>query len=364
MSFIPSQDIIGKAFAIAGLALAAPASYYFRMPSRILDYVQLVFIFASTYASGTTLFSGYLDYSWLSFMPSFLDKYCTTGDYICTYGYLLSPAIAWLGAAFFMLILLKLIGLKKENVGFRPFYLFWKGFLRWFMCPLVYYSTNILVKKLQAKTIDKDFIASAGVLGFFVLFTWIELIGLKCAQKESENIWKKWMEYFSHLRIMFIAALIVIGSLVDPLAKYFIYGPLCLYFLLYSFKYVFTFKVCERVFFLLGEAVLITLFSIFLFKPSYVSTYSLDLFGLAIVILLEILLFLPKLVSRCKAKSEDEDGSVAPEKNEDDRPIKPARGNSYGQSSFEELNSSVTSPRRDRETKNEGKNETKNVRRR
>jgi hypothetical protein len=59
-SFIPSQDIIGKAFAIAGLSLVAPSTYFFRNYSRVLDYVQMFYVFSLAYATGTTLFSNNL----------------------------------------------------------------------------------------------------------------------------------------------------------------------------------------------------------------------------------------------------------------------------------------------------------------
>jgi len=45
---------------------------------------------------------------------------------------------------------------------------------------------------------------------------------------------------------------------------------------------------------------MITLFSLFIFNPDYILQYDLDLIGLAIVIVLDILLFLPKLVSYCR----------------------------------------------------------------
>ncbi len=49
-----------------------------------------------------------------------------------------------------------------------------------------------------------------------------------------------------------------------------------------------------------GECIIITLFSLFLFAPNYISTYDLDLIGLATVIIIEIALYIAKLVSFCK----------------------------------------------------------------
>jgi hypothetical protein len=111
MSFLPEQSTIGIALAIAGLALAAPCSLVNRMYSRSLDLAQMLYIFSIVFTPGVTLFSDYLDYSWLSFMPSFLQS-CNTGDFICTYGYLISPAIVWAGAAFLLVIIFKIFNCK------------------------------------------------------------------------------------------------------------------------------------------------------------------------------------------------------------------------------------------------------------
>lgn len=74
--FIPSQDLIGKAFSIAGLALVGVSTYFFRNYSRVLDYAQLFFIFTAIYASTTLTFSDNLRWSTIEFMPSFIDSYC------------------------------------------------------------------------------------------------------------------------------------------------------------------------------------------------------------------------------------------------------------------------------------------------
>ena len=56
-SFIPSQSTIGQVFAIAGLTLVAPSTYFFRNYSRVLDYVQMFYVFALVYATTTGVFS-------------------------------------------------------------------------------------------------------------------------------------------------------------------------------------------------------------------------------------------------------------------------------------------------------------------
>jgi len=166
------------------------------MYSRVLDYAQMLYVFAIAYVivSPTALstdpihFSKRLDYSFLSFMSSFMNSLisgCSSTDYACKYGNLFSPAICWLGVAIGMLIIIKLVSIKKHNAKYLPFYNFWKGLMRWFMAPLIYYSTDMLIiQNRKYGTTDRDFYASAGVLAFFALYTLIELIGLKLMQKE------------------------------------------------------------------------------------------------------------------------------------------------------------------------------------
>lgn len=174
-SFIPQQDNLGMGFAISGLALICFSTYYRRAYSRILEAVQMTYLFAFIFTPTTALFSNKLGYSWLSFMPSFLN-YCTAGDFSCTYGYLLSPAICWAGAALLSLIIIKIIGRCKPSVKFEPFYNFYKGLFRWTFGPLIYFSTLVLITSLQNNSKDKDFIASAAVLGYSAAICFIELI--------------------------------------------------------------------------------------------------------------------------------------------------------------------------------------------
>ena len=183
-------------------------------------------------------------------MPSFIDKGVDCNDskfnYICNYGHLVSPLIAWLGVALLMLFIIMLVQCKKRHVRYQNFYNFWKGFNRWYLAPIVYYSSNTIIDKLRAETnqTDEEFIAAAVLLGYCVLWPHVELIGYKCTQTAEDNIWKKWIEYFSHLRMILIVLLANYSLKFDAIAKYFIYGVLVLYQLLYMCNYKFTFKCC------------------------------------------------------------------------------------------------------------------------
>lgn len=349
-SYIPSQDLIGKAFAVAGLALVAPSTYYFRNYSRVLDYVQLFYAFAFTYAFTSGDFSLKLSWGFLSFMPSFLTSYCSTGDYLCQNGYLVSSLISWFGVALLMLLIIKIVSCKRTGTQYQPFYNFWKGLLRWSFGPLVYMSTGQIVTQLQGgkSIMGWNFLAPAVVCVVLFLWMFVELIGYKCIQREEENTWKKWCDFFSHFRMASVMALIVISAQVNSLAQYFIYGPIVIYDLVLLIKYKFTFKVMERLIFIIDEAILLVVFSCFIFNSQYIYTNNLDLLGLAIVILLDLLLFIPKLVSHCRSDEDQSDPEVNPEK---ESPRSPRKKPTYEpdllpENSFDNLRNDSPSPRR------------------
>lgn len=116
MSYInENYEIIGKALAIAGLALAPLTTFFARHYSRSLYFAQLLVIWGLIFLTSLTpTLSGYLTYSWMSFMPSFTTNWCTIGDYSCNYGDLLSPGIVWLAGALFFFLLIKMIACKKR----------------------------------------------------------------------------------------------------------------------------------------------------------------------------------------------------------------------------------------------------------
>ena len=177
------------------------------------------------------------------------------------------------------------------------------------------------------------------------------MIGYKCTQRPEDNIWRKWIEYFSTWRIIAIVLIANFTLKFDTLAKYFIYGALVIYEIFYLVKYKFTFKCCERFIFILQEAIIICVYSIYTFKDQYLSDYDIDIIALFLVFVLEVLLFLPKLYRYCKSDGEDEEEgeAVNPEQR-----ARVRRQNSFGDVDAGELshdklaNSNVGSPRRGR----------------
>lgn len=299
---IPYQSTLGLAFSIAGLALVAPVTFFFRTYSSSLDTAQLLYVFVLVLAPTSSLFSANLGASWLNFMPSFLN--CNIGNYVCSYGYLLSALISWTGAVILLFIIFRLIAIKKTNLSYQPFYSFFRGFLRWTLPPLAYNSTYVLIKSLQSKNLNNDFISSIVVLGFLIFVAFMELIVHKCYQKKDGNIWKKWIYFLNHARIIIMMVLLVVSLTINVSAKYVLYAPILIYDIIYLFKYKFSFKVFERIIFILSESTLITIYSLFIFEQSYIIRYSLDFLALAFIIFLELFMLLFKMYSHC-SKSGD-----------------------------------------------------------
>lgn len=92
---------------------------------------------------------------------------------------------------------------------------------------------------------------------------------------------------------------------------------------------------------------MITIFSLFLFNNQYIFNNNLDLLGLGIVILLELLIFFPKLVSACKSGEEESDPIVNPEIDRRGSPRKSMVDVELaGEMSYDNLRGSDASPRR------------------
>jgi uncharacterized membrane protein len=155
----------------------------------------MLYIFSSVYGSTTTPpYSTNLNYSWLTFMPSFTSFYCNNGDFSCNYGYLISPALCWLAGAILIFLIMKIAGCCKRNAKFLSVYNFYKGFSYWFMPPLVYYATLAVISALQKGVLSTTtFITALIVLGVTFAVALIELIAYKAAQREEDNVWRKWL---------------------------------------------------------------------------------------------------------------------------------------------------------------------------
>ena len=164
MSTVPEGSTIAQALSIAGLTLVPLCSYYFRIYSQTLDFAQMLYVFWLTFAPMTAIPSRFLDKA--------VDCKDAKFAYICQHGHLVSPLIAWLAVALLMLLIIKLVQCKKPHVRYQKFYNFWKGFNRWYMAPLVYYSSNTLIDRLRADSdkMNEEFMSAAIILAFWAIW--------------------------------------------------------------------------------------------------------------------------------------------------------------------------------------------------
>ena len=81
---------------------------------------------------------------------------------------------------------------------------------------------------------------------------------------------------------------------------YIVYGIMAIYMLIYSCKNKFTFNVMERLLFWLGEALMISVFSFFLFRVEWLHNYYFDLFFISGVLLMDGVCYVVKIVYLCK----------------------------------------------------------------
>ena len=93
-TIVPSQDIIGTTISAVALALSVPHYFVFNTHLRILDFLQLVYVFSSV---TTSMFGAQLSTSWLKFMPNFYSSFCDAGSYPTSVGYALSAGTVLVG---------------------------------------------------------------------------------------------------------------------------------------------------------------------------------------------------------------------------------------------------------------------------
>lgn len=103
-----------------------------------------------------------------------------------------------------------------------------------------------------------------------------------------------------------IAVLLALGfSYNSQIPYYFIYVIKAIYEIIYLCAYNFTVGPLEKFVFLLGEAIFIVIFSLFLFKSDSIPENELDFFALAILIVIDIFIFFPKFfIYACQKPTE------------------------------------------------------------
>ena len=296
MGFISSEalDALGLGYSIVGIALVAPICFGFRQYFRFLDHLQIFYLLFLGLASSSKIFSGQLDESWVLFPRNFY-IFCNSGDFVCSVGFPLSFMSCLLVFLVIVRIIVAIETCRNSQIRFEPVYTFFKGFFRWSYLPLTYYSLYFMIKSIQG---TKDsLISSIVVLAFCLLFPVIQLIAYKCIQKEDEDIWRKWIEFFSYLRLILVAVLVVCADLMQSTAPYyFIYGIYVLYAVIYAWKNKFVFPVGGRIIFILGELCAMTVSFFFIFQKALMVDYYLDLFFISGILLLDVCYYIAMTV--------------------------------------------------------------------
>lgn len=140
-----------------------------------------------------------------------------------------------------------------------------KGFIKWIYVPLVTSSTSTLLTAFNLTSIDlTTILPPAIVLGVLALLPFIQLIVLKCIQKENTNIWIKWLEFIGYLRLLATSILIALyiqyGNVVY---LHLVMIMVIIYPILHTWKGDFKYPVMERIIFIIGEAAFLSLYYLF-----------------------------------------------------------------------------------------------------
>ena len=243
------------------------------------------------------------------------------------------------------LIIIRIIACKKREAKFLSFYNFFKGFYYWFYAPLLYAAVSTIAPLIKASTTDgDDFNTAIIIIVVFLGIAVAELIAYKVAQREEENIWKKWVEFASHWMVGGTVTLMAIyGSLPDTKdqLKYLIPNLFIgLFAVFYLIVYKFRARVVERIFSTMMDVIIIVVLNLFIFSPDTIYDNHMDFYALVVVLVIELIETFIKFVMFCKSKGDEEDDAVNPEKDS------PKRGNnSFGASinpegSYDGLNNS------------------------
>jgi hypothetical protein len=298
MTFIElAHAQVGLAFSIVGLVLVVPSTFLFKQYFRFFDHLQLTLLYWMALAPSYDLFASHLTDSWAYFVPNFL-KFCTFGDLVCQLGFALSFTICLLGVILLLWLIVTLEKCRKPDLRFEPVYSTFKGFFRWTYIALAYYSLTHLITDLKNGT-RNDFLSSIVVLAWTAVFPIIQLIFYKVIQTENDEIWVKWFEFLGYYRHLSIVIIFVLGQHVETnttLAKYFVYGPLVIYAVLYLWKGIFMYNIFERIIYGIGEAAAITIYSFILFAPDSLKQYEIDFLGLALILFVDLIVLTVRMI--------------------------------------------------------------------
>jgi hypothetical protein len=213
---IPGQSYVGTAISATALALSIPHYFIFKSHLRILDFLQLIYLFSLINPLYTN-FAGSLSDSWLKFMPNFYSSICDATGFACNVGYSLSA-----GTVLFGIILLALFitGVEKcrkpDKIQFMPVFTLFKGFVRWVYISLVSVSALFIYMYMLALVgnMFSNLVAPAIVLGICLIYPLMQLIAAKCSETpETEDTKSKWAEFLGVFRLFAVGILVALQSI-------------------------------------------------------------------------------------------------------------------------------------------------------
>lgn len=105
---IPATYEIGTTLSAISLALAIPHYFIFNTHLRILDFLQLAYLFSIV--TVLPAFSNNLSATWLKFIPNFYEKFCDSDGYVCNSGYALSSGTVLIGI---IILALTIAGIER-----------------------------------------------------------------------------------------------------------------------------------------------------------------------------------------------------------------------------------------------------------
>lgn len=122
-----------------------------------------------------------------------------------------------------------------------------------------------------------------------------------------------------------------IGSVLQTLIPFYIvYGVYAFYAILFTIKHPFHFRIVGRILFVLGEAMMVAVFSFFLFKQDFLTSYSLDFILVAALLLIDLVYHIAELIDYYRnGVNETESQRIAPEGSGERVSPKGKKGNSY-----------------------------------
>lgn len=206
---IPASYEIGTTLSAISLALAIPHYFIFNTHLRILDYLQLAYLFSLV----TTLpaFSNNLSATWLKFIPNFYEKFCDSDGFVCNSGYALSSGTVIIGIIILALAITGIEKCRKPTIRFMPVFTLFKGLIRWIYISLASLSVLFIWKYATGVVGNMltNLVAPIVVLIICGSFPWIQCLAAKCSQDpETDDIKAKWVELLALFRLMIVGMLV------------------------------------------------------------------------------------------------------------------------------------------------------------